>query len=328
MIMKKQQAIGLFSGGLDSILAVKVIQEFGIEVIAVHFVTPFVSKKEDKDRIKKVADDLGFKIKIIPLGDDYVAMVKRPKFGYGKNINPCIDCKIFMFRKAKEMMEQMGAKFVFTGEVLGERPMSQTINSLQLIEKEAGLDGRLFRPLSARLLVPTLPEKEGIINQDQLLDIRGRSRKPQIALAQKFNISKYPNPAGGCLLTDIHYAERLKDAFCYNEDNLNDIELLKNGRHFRLPSKAKIVVGRNEHENNTLEKLVTKKDLTFTPTKVMGPLVIMRNYQDNQDIEIAAGICARYSDGHDKPLVEIKCGKKKFKSKPLEPEDINIWMVR
>jgi tRNA-specific 2-thiouridylase len=326
--MKKHQAIGLFSGGLDSILAVKVIQEFGVEVFAVHFVTPFVSKKEDKDGIKKVADDLGFKLKVISLGDDYVAMVKKPKFGYGKNINPCIDCKIFMFRRAKELMEQMGAKFVFTGEVLGERPMSQTINSLQLIEKEAGLDGRLFRPLSARLLIPTIPEKEGIFNQDQLLDIRGRSRKPQIALAQKFNITKYPNPAGGCLLTDINYTERLKDAFCYNENSLNDIELLKQGRHFRLPSKAKVVVGRNEHENNTLDRLSTKKDLIFTPTKVMGPLVILRNYQNNQDIEIAAGICARYSDGHDEPIVEIKYGKKKLKAKPLEPEEINIWMVR
>lgn len=327
MKKKKTKAIGLFSGGLDSILAVKLIQEIHIDVTAIHFVTPFFSKKEGKDHIKKVAADLGIKLKVITLGKEYVAMVKQPRFGYGKNINPCIDCKIFMFRKAKEMMEETKADFVFTGEVLGERPMSQTFQSLKLIEKEVGLTGRLFRPLSARLLEPTIPEKEGIFNQDQLLDIRGRSRKPQIALAQKFGITEYPAPAGGCLLTDIHYAERLKDAFSNNEDSLNDIELLKHGRHFRLPSQAKVVAGRNEPENKALAELVKKQDLAFTPTKVMGPLVILRNYRDNQDIEIAAGICARYSDGHNQALVEIKCRRKKLKIKPLEPGEINTWIV-
>jgi len=326
--MKKHQAIGLFSGGLDSILAVKLIQELDIEVTAVHFVTPFFSKKEDKDQIKKVADELGFKLKIIPLAEDYVNMVKQPKFGYGKNINPCIDCKIFMFKKAKAMMEKMSADFIFTGEVLGERPMSQTTNSLNLIEKEAGLTGKLLRPLSGKLLEPTIPETEGIFDRMQLLDIRGRSRKPQMSLAKKFGITKYPNPAGGCLLTDIHYTERLKDAFSYNEDSLNDIELLKYGRHFRLASKAKVVVGRNESENRALEELVMKNDLIFTPTEVMGPLVILRNYRDNQDIEIAAGICTRYSDGHNEESVEIKCGKKKLKVKPLESSEIDIWLVR
>jgi tRNA-uridine 2-sulfurtransferase len=327
MKKKKHHAIGLFSGGLDSILAVKLIQELGIDVTAIHFVTPFFSKKEGKDHIKKVADDLDIKLKVITLGKEYVAMVKQPKFGYGKNINPCIDCKIFMFRKAKEMMEEMKVDFVFTGEVLGERPMSQTFQSLKLIEKEAGLTGRLFRPLSARLLEPTIPEKEGLFNQDQLLDIRGRSRKPQIGLAEKFGIKKYPTPAGGCLLTDSHYAERLKDALSNDEDNLNDIELLKHGRHFRLSSKAKVVAGRNEQENKALAELVKKQDLIFTPTKVMGPLVILRNYRDNQDIEVAAGICARYSDGHNQALVEIKCGRKKLKIKPLEPDEINTWIV-
>ena len=327
MRKKKNLAIGLFSGGLDSILAVKIVQKLGIEVTSVHFVTPFFSKKEDKDHIKKVADDLGFKLKVIALGDDYVTMVKQPKHGYGKNINPCIDCKIFMFSKAKEMMEEVKADFVFTGEVMGERPMSQNFQALKLIENESGLTGRLFRPLSARLLELTIPEKAGLFNQYQLLDIRGRSRKPQMALAEKFGITKYPTPAGGCLLTDSHYSERLKDAFSFKEDSLNDIELLKHGRHFRLPSKAKVVVGRNEHENNALAELVKKQDLAFSPTKVMGPLVILKNYKDNQDIEIAAGICARYSDGLNEPLVEIQCGKKKFKAKPLEPGTINTWLI-
>ena len=153
-----------------------------------------------------------------------------------------------------------------------KEPMSQTIQSLKLIEHETSLTGRLLEPLSARLLKPTIPEKEGNFNQDQLLDIRGRSRKPQIALAQKFGLTKYPNPAGGCLLTDIHYAERLKDAFSFNEDSLNDIELLKHGRHFRLISQAKVVVGRNEPENKALAELVTKKDLIFTPNQSNGTI--------------------------------------------------------
>lgn len=326
--MNKYRAIGLFSGGLDSILAVKLIQELGIEVQLVHFTTPFFSKKEDKESVKKIAEDLGFTIKIIPLGTFYVQMVKKPKFGYGKNINPCLDCKIFMLKKAKEMLEELRGDFIFTGEVLGERPMSQTIDSLRLIERESGLLGQLLRPLSAKLLEPTDPEKEGIVERMQLLAIKGRSRKPQIELAKKFGIKQYPNPAGGCLLTDGYFTERLKDAFSYNEDSLNDIELLKYGRHFRLPSKAKVVVGRNELENKALAKLVTKGDLTFMPIEVAGPLVVLRNYKDNQDIEIAAGICARYSDGKTDELIKIKCGRKKLKVKPLASEEIAIWLIR
>uniref|UniRef100_A0A7C6A9C3 DUF814 domain-containing protein n=1 Tax=candidate division WOR-3 bacterium TaxID=2052148 RepID=A0A7C6A9C3_UNCW3 len=329
--MKKHRAISLFSGGLDSILAVKLVQSAGIgpgiDIIGVHFITPFFSKKEDKNQIKEVAADLGLKLKIIPLGADYVQIVKKPKFGYGKNINPCLDCKIFMLKKAKELMAELKGDFVFTGEVLGERPMSQTIDSLRLIEREAGLLGWLLRPLSAKLLEPTIPEKEGVVDRMQLLAIRGRSRKPQIELAKKFGVKQYPNPAGGCLLTDIYFTERLKDAFSYNEDTLNDIELLKYGRHFRLPSKAKVVVGRNELENEALAKLATKEDLTFSPIEVAGPLVILRNYKSNQDIEIAAGICARYSDDKSGQLVKIKCGRKRLKVKPLPPEETAIWLI-
>lgn len=326
MAKKKHKAIGLFSGGLDSILAIKLIQNLGIDVTAVHFVTPFFSKKEGKEHIKKVALDLGIKLQIVPLGEDYIAMVEQPKFGYGQNINPCIDCKIFMFKKSKELMTKIGADFVFTGEVLGERPMSQNIRSLQLIEKESGLKGRLLRPLSARNLETTLPEKEKIVNRNQLLDIKGRSRRPQMALAEKLEITNYPNPAGGCLLTDDHYTERLKDAFALGEDSANEIELLKHGRHFRLPSGAKVIVGRNEEENKILQKLIGNEDLAINPVKLMGPFVILKNYRDNHDIEIAAGIGARYCDGSN-DLVEVKCGRKKIKVKPLTPEQIKLWRI-
>ncbi|MEO0093937.1 MAG: hypothetical protein ABIK67_06785 [candidate division WOR-3 bacterium] len=323
----KQLAIGLFSGGLDSILAVKLIQKLGFNVLAIHFVTPFFAKGEEPSSIKKIAQELGIKLKVITLGEDYVAMVKRPRFGYGKNMNPCIDCKVFMFKKAKELMEQLKADFVFSGEVLGERPMSQTINSLRVIEQESGLVGKLLRPLSAKLLEPTPLEKEGKVDRMQLLAIKGRSRKNQIELAEKFGLKHYPNPAGGCLLTDRYFTERLKDAFSNNEDGLAELELLKYGRHFRLPSAAKVIVGRNEQENKVLAKLKMKKDLVFTPTKVKGPLVILKNYQSEQDIEIAAGICARYSDGHNEPKVEIRCGRKRLQVKPLEPNSVEIWLV-
>lgn len=326
--MKRYRAIGLFSGGLDSLLALRLIQKLGIEVTAVFFVTPFLGKKENLANIEKIAANHNLNLKTIPLVEDYVAMVKKPKFGYGKQINPCLDCKIFMLRKAKKLMEELNANFVFTGEVLGERPMSQTTQALQLIEREAGLTGQLLRPLSAKLLTPTVSEREGIVDRKQLFAIKGRSRKPQIELARKFGIDQYPNPAGGCLLTDIYFTKRLKDAFSYNEDSLNDIEILKYGRHFRLPSKAKVVVGRNEQENKVLQNLVRKTDFTLTPTKVMGPLVILRNYKTNQDIEMAAGICARYCDGLDNKPVEIKCGRKKLKVKPLPSYDIAVWMVR
>jgi tRNA U34 2-thiouridine synthase MnmA/TrmU len=237
------KAIGLLSGGLDSTLAVRLILEQGIEVKAVNFVTPFCTctKKGCQNEAKKVSEKFGIELKIIGFKEEYIALVKNPKYGYGKNMNPCIDCRIFMFSKAREIMEETGADFVFTGEVLGERPMSQNLRAMKIIEKESGLEGRLLRPLCAKHLPPTIVEKLGIVDRDRLLSVTGRSRKPQISLARSLEIDDYPCPAGGCRLTDPNFARKLRDAFDHNEDSLVDITLLRYGRHFRLPSGAKVI---------------------------------------------------------------------------------------
>jgi len=249
------KALGLFSGGLDSILAVKLIQSQGIEVKLVNFTTPFFPSKNAKEMAKQ----LSLKLKEFDVTRDYLKVLRNPKHGYGSFLNPCIDCKIFMLRKAKQYAKKIGAKFIFTGEVLGERPMSQNKNSLVLIEKESGLKGKLLRPLSAQLLPITEAERKWI-DRSKLLDIMGRRRERQIKLAKKFGIKDYPTPSGGCLLTNNEYAAKAKDLIESNKKiSINDIKLLKIGRHFRY-GKNKIIVVRNEKENKELLKLKKSSD--------------------------------------------------------------------
>ncbi|MEW6170880.1 MAG: 7-cyano-7-deazaguanine synthase, partial [Candidatus Omnitrophota bacterium] len=242
------KAVALLSGGLDSTLATKLMQEQGIYLLALNFKTPFClcdgkSSKGCINHAKAVADNLGIDFKIINVTDDFLKILKKPKHGFGSCMNPCIDCRILKFRKAKEIMQEIGASFIITGEVLGQRPMSQHKKSLNLIDKESDLEGFVLRPLSAKLLPETIPEKNKWVCRDKLLSYNGRTRKPQIALAKKFNIKDYPCPAGGCLLTDPGFARRLKDLLKYDKLDLNNIELLKVGRHFRLNSEAKLIVG-------------------------------------------------------------------------------------
>ncbi|MEO0091324.1 MAG: asparagine synthase-related protein [candidate division WOR-3 bacterium] len=316
---KQLTGIGLLSGGLDSILAVYLVKALNIKVIAVCFVSPFF---DNSNHVRAIAQELNLELKIIRLGDEYINLIKHPKFGYGKNLNPCIDCHIYMLKKSKELMESIGADFVFTGEVLGERPMSQNRQALKIIETEASLTGRLLRPLSAQLLEPTILETQGRIDRSRLLSIQGRSRKPQLALAQQYNIKKFPQPAGGCLLTDSQFSRRLQDAFRHNEDSLTDIELLKIGRHFRIQSNKdeqlpplKIIVGRDEKENEKLLQLKMPSDLILQPIDVPGPVVLIRNPSPINDISnekilsLAAGICARYSDNQGKPVKVCVCEK-------------------
>jgi tRNA-specific 2-thiouridylase len=295
------KAVGLFSAGLDSILATKLMLDQSIEVFAVNFLIPFCTRtrKIYELETKQVAKELGVKLKTISLDTKFVELVKNPKHGYGKNMNPCIDCRILMLRLAKHYMEKMGASFVFTGEVLGERPMSQKVDTMRIIERESSLDGRLLRPLSAKLLKPTMPELEGLVDREKLLAIQGRSRKPQIALAQKFGIKDYPNAAGGCRLTDPSFAKRIKDAFQHKEDSLKDIELLKYGRHFRLPSGAKVLVGRNEDENETILKTALQSSTLFEVRDAPSPITLLAKAMSEEDIKFAASICLRYSDHKD-----------------------------
>ncbi|MEM2322087.1 MAG: hypothetical protein QW657_02630, partial [Candidatus Bathyarchaeia archaeon] len=230
--MRKPKALALVSGGLDSLLALRLILDQNIDVEAVHFMTPFFKCCDLVDRISK---DFGIKLHVIFLGQEFLDIVANPRHGYGSQMNPCIDCRILMFRKAKELAEKIGADFLVTGEVLDERPFSQRLKAMLLIEREAGLEGKVLRPLSARLLPPTEAEREGWVDRGRLLAIRGRRRTPQIELAAKYGIKDYPNPSGGCLLTDPAFARRVRDHLNHEGKlTLDDAILLMTGRHFRI----------------------------------------------------------------------------------------------
>ena len=303
------KALALLSGGLDSSLAIKVILRQGIDIIAVNFTTPFcLDNKKDgcNYEARRVSEELGIELKVIALSWEYIEVVKKPKHGYGKNLNPCIDCRILMFRCAKKLMRELGASFVITGEVLGQRPMSQHKRALELIEREGGLQGLILRPLSAKLLPISIPEKEGWVQRARLLEISGRSRKPQMAKALDYEIGDYPSPAGGCLLTDFGFTQRLKDLLRYCEITLNDIELLKIGRHFRISPQTKIIVGRDKQENERLLTLIQRGDICFNPTEVPGPIGVGRGKFNQATISLASQIIARYSDHDQSRKVRLK----------------------
>jgi tRNA U34 2-thiouridine synthase MnmA/TrmU len=298
--MKKVKAISLFSGGLDSILATKLIQNQNIDVIAIHFLNPFCFCAKGLSKIEEVVKKLQVPLKKVKMGVDYLNMLRNPKYGYGKNLNPCIDCRIFIVKKAKKIAEKLNAQFIFTGEVLNERPMSQHKQAMDIIEKETELKNRILRPLSAKLLPQTEMEKKGIVDRSKLLAINGRSRKPQIELAKKLGIIHYPSPAGGCLLTCKEYSKKLKDLFNHKETiSFKDVELLKVGRHFRW-KKNKIIVGRNQEENNVLISLKSKRDLYFEVPNIGSPITILKGRKITQAIKLAAKLTAFYSDTKNK----------------------------
>ncbi|OGS39831.1 MAG: hypothetical protein A3K77_05900, partial [Euryarchaeota archaeon RBG_13_31_8] len=300
--MRKKQgpvkAIGLLSGGLDSTLAVKLMIDQGVHVTAFNMITPFCTctRKGCKHEAGKVAKQFKISVKIIAVGEDYIEMIKHPKHGYGSNMNSCIDCRIFMFKKAKAYMEEIGARFIFTGEVLGQRPMSQHRRAMNLIEKESGLQGLILRPLSAKLLSPTIPEEQQWVDREKLLDIQGRRRLPQIELAKKIGVKDYPCPAGGCRLTDPQFAKRLKEALDHKEDTIRDIQLLKYGRHVRLPSGAKVIVGRNEEENKVLLQYMNPEDIALEVIGTGSPITLIKKHKGEGDLRQAAKLCIRYSD--------------------------------
>jgi hypothetical protein len=295
--MTRTKALSLFSGGLDSILATRLILNQGINVEAINFANPFCSPKEEsKCGATEAAKQLGVPLKVVSVGNEYLSIVRKPKYGYGKNMNPCIDCKIFMAKKAKKYAKEIGAAFIFTGEILDERPMSQHFKALKIIEEESGLKGRLLRPLSAKLLPETIIEKKGLVKRDQLLGIRGRSRKPQIKLAKEFNIAYYPSPAGGCLLTCKEFANKLRDLFRHRKRcSMADIALLKVGRHFRL-GENKIIVGRNEAENKILTIKKARNDYYFEVPDVGSPVTVLQGLKTKKAIEVAAALTAFHSD--------------------------------
>ncbi|MGB9627561.1 MAG: hypothetical protein ACPL6D_02770 [Thermodesulfobacteriota bacterium] len=303
------KAIALLSGGLDSTLAAKVVLEQGIELIAINFLTVFctcTSRGASCLASQKASEALGIPLKVFNVSEEYLNVVKNPKHGYGSNMNPCIDCRIFMLKKTKAYMEASGASFIVTGEVLGQRPMSQRKEAMRLIEKEAGLDGLILRPLSAKFLPTTIPEKEGWVDREKLLNIQGRSRKPQMKLAEEFGIRDYPCPAGGCLLTDPGFARRMKDLIDHHPDfSLNDVHLLKFGRHFRLTPKVKLIVGRNEEENKKIETFSQSGDVLLKIYRIPGPFSLLRGEFGREEIQRSAAITARYSKAKKDEPIEV-----------------------
>jgi len=303
------KAIALLSGGLDSTLAARLILDQGIDLEAINFITLFctcTSKESSCLASQKAVESLRIPLKIFNVSQEFLEVVRHPKHGYGSNLNPCIDCRIFMLRKAKAYMEASGASFIVTGEVLGQRPMSQRRETMRLIEKEAGLEGFILRPLSAKFLPITIPEKEGWVDREKLLNIQGRSRKTQIQLAEQLGIRDYPCPAGGCLLTDPGFSKRLKDLMTHHpEFTLHDVHLLKFGRHFRLSPEVKLIVGRNEEENQKIRTFAQKGDVLLKLSSLPGPLSLLRGNAKPDEIEKAAAITVRYSKGKGKRQVEV-----------------------
>jgi len=304
----KAKALVLFSGGLDSILTIKLLQNAGVKVEAINFATPFSAGQSYVDKIAKK-----FRVKVhkVDVDSAYFSMIRKPRHGYGANMNPCLDCKIYMFRRAASFAKKRGFDFLATGEVLGERPFSQIRPLMFLIEKEAGLDGKIVRPLSGKLLPETAAEKNGLIKRESLLAISGRNRTPQLTLARKFGIKDFPSPGGGCLLTDPAFAAKLRDFLEYSKIlSWDDVSLLRLGRHFRL-GKEKIIVGRKHEENLSLTRFAVRQRLPWMEVKgFMGPVTIAQGKSDKL-MRKAADLTFRYSDApRDRPAsVVLHAGK-------------------
>jgi len=326
---KKYDFVALYSGGLDSSLAIKIIAKRGFSVLAIKFATPFSPGKRITEEKFYFNASLGVDTLVVPLGESYVELIKSPQYGYGSNMNPCIDCKIFFLREAKRVMETIGAKGIITGEVLGQRPMSQNIQALQLIERKSGTTGILLRPLSGKLLPQTELEKSGIISREDLYDINGRTRRQTLELAKRLGVVEFTSPAGGCLLTDPGYARRLKESLEHSEYHLDDLEALKFGRHFRLPDKSKLIVGRNEFENNYLAGFLKNKIILEDALRP-GPTCFLSPQASSESIRLSAEICAHYSKSKDDQtaLINIKAEKNfALQVKPADDKTVRQYII-
>lgn len=347
---EQRKAVALISGGLDSMLAAKVVMEQGVHVEGINFFTGFcveghthAIRAKDRARPKRnnalwVAEQLGMKLHIVDVIDEYKDVLLNPKHGYGANLNPCLDCKVFMVDKARTwgFMEAQGFDFIITGEVIGQRPKSQRKDTMPLIARESGADDRLLRPLSAKLLPPTLPEREGWVDRSALHGFHGRNRKPQIALAETFGFSDWAQPAGGCcFLTDPQYSAKLSDLWKsqgHRDYELDDIMLLKIGRHIRPNARFKLIIGREEGENRYLNGYA-KQFTRLQATSHKGPLALLDGAATVDDLELAARILARYGQGRDEPTVTVAVIQpngvaKDLNVNPLPPTQIpGAWHV-
>ncbi len=315
------RALAMISGGLDSILAAKLIKEQGIEVIGICFRSYFFNE----ENAKRMTAQIGIRLEVVDFSKEHFEMVKNPKHGWGKNINPCIDCHSMMMKYSGELLEKFNADFIITGEVLNQRPMSQNRSALDVVKKQSGFSEKILRPLCAKNLKETQMEIDGLVDREKLLDISGRSRKIQMELAEKWGIKDYPSPAGGCKLTEPGYAVRLKELLDRkNEVTERDIHLLKYGRHFISENNVKIIVSRTAEEGEQIKALLNNKDMMFLVTKFRGAMVIIPEGNDpiDDDLTLACRLAVRYSKGRDEKLVEVKYGKistKFINSKEVEP---------
>ena len=316
-----RKAVALISGGLDSMLAAKLVQEQGVHVEGINFYTGFcveghthAIRRKDRAKPKRnnalwVAEKLGIKLHIIDVIDEYKDVVINPKHGYGANLNPCLDCKGFMVRKAHQWLEENGFDFIITGEVIGQRPMSQRRDTMPVVARESGAGGLLLRPLCAKLLPPTIPETQGWVDREKLLDLSGRTRKPQMALAERYGLHDYAQPAGGCcFLTNEQYSAKLADLWRSRgrrDYELDDIMLLKVGRHLRPRPHFKLIIGREEGENNYLEGYRHQYTRLSTLSHP-GPVALIDGELQDDDLELAARLVARFSQGRDASRVEVE----------------------
>jgi len=328
-MQKKVRALGLCSGGLDSQLAGMVLRRQGIEVHWITFETPFFSA----NKARKASELHGIPLIVENITEIYLPMLKNPPCGYGKNMNPCLDCHALMFRLAGKRMKDGEFDFLFSGEVLGQRPMSQTKPSLRYVEKHSGHDGHIIRPLSAQLLPESIPEKEGLVDRSRLLDFSGRSRKPQMKLAEEFGITDYPAPAGGCLLTDKVYSDRLREFLSHDENpSETSLHLLKCGRHFRLPGGAKIIVGRQQADNNFLQQHYNPvTDTLIRLHNKPGPLVLLPGVWDEAVVRLAAAMAVGYSKAPKDSAADVEVstpsGTEVIRVLGLRPDDVKRLLI-
>ena len=327
---KKVRGLGLCSGGLDSILAGLVLKEQGVEVEWISFETPFFSA----EKARKASAMTGIPLRVENITPVYLEMLKNPQCGYGQQMNPCLDCHALMFRLAGQIMDRDGFDFLFSGEVLGQRPMSQTRPSLRYVEKNSGFDGWILRPLCAQHLPETLPEKDGRVDRDRLLDFSGRGRKRQIALAHRFGITDYPAPAGGCLLTDKGYCARLKDLFEHESDpSENELHLLRYGRHFRLNPTTRLIIGRTQQENEQIMAYCDPStDVLLKTSRFPGPTALLPKGAGKEVITLAAAVCAGYSKAPiDLPVevgVTVDGTEKVVRVLPIPPAEVKKFLIQ
>lgn len=307
MNSKNYDGLLMFSGGLDSTIAGHLLKHQGCNLLALHFVLPFYSEIGGAHReIRSFAEALDIPLRIIEEGEEFYAMVRSPKFGFGKNANPCMDCRIHRLKAARVVMEEEHIPFIATGEVIGQRPMSQRLSCLHLIERRTGLEGRLLRPLCAKRLEPTIPERDGLVDRDQLLDWTGRSRQPQLRYAREHGLRHTP-PAGGCLLTNVNSANRyLALIERFPDLSLKDFRLIAYGRHFILNDRSRVVIARDDHENDVIEQLSGPEDLLFDCADTPGPLGSGRGDFDEQAIIETAAMVARYSRARSQKEVRVR----------------------